>query len=245
MKSLLIAIFLASPALAAENEPVPQELAVPMEISVGSFEEDSGGVWEKVRGLIGESRVKRYGREITKAIAKHDPVTAQTALDEMLKNHPEIKTKEPQAIEYHQGNINFWKKDFEGAYKEYSSIVKALELAYPNGVPPGSKYSEINAYFMSDAYFGRAASLLQLKKYPESVENLDKAILVTPHKRAALYVNKSRALFKMKEYGAAAESLDLAYAVTPAVVASAQDKAYICETFAKKGVQSKACAQKK
>jgi len=244
MKSLLIAMFIASPAFAVENKPAPQAIAVPMEISVGSFEEDASGVWDKVRQLIGESRVKRYGREITKAIAKHDPVTAQKALDEMMKNHPEIKTKEPHAIEYHQGNINFWKKDFEGAYKEYSTIVKALELAYPNGVPPGGKYSEINAYFMSDAYFGRAASLLQLKKYPEAVADLDKAIAVTPHKRAALYVNKCRALFKMKEYGAAAESLDLAYIVTPVVVDSAQDKKYICEIFVQKGVQSKACAQK-
>ncbi len=245
MKSLLIAMFIASPAFAAENKPAPRDLAVPMEVSVGSFEEDAAGVWDKVRQLIGESRTKRYGREISKAIAKHDPVSAQRALDEMLKNNPEIKTKEPYAINYHQGNINFWKKDFKGAYKEYSTIVKALELKYPNGVPPGGKYSEINAYFMSDAYFGRAASLLQLKKYPEAVEDLDKAISVTPHKRAALYVNKCRALFKMKEYGAAAESLDLAYGVTPIAVDSAQDKKHICEIFAQKSVQSKACSQEK
>lgn len=244
MKSLLIAMVMASPSFAADNKPAPQDLAVPMEISVGSFEEDADGVWDKVRRLIGESRVKQYGRAVTQAIAKRDPVTAQRALDEMLQKYPEIRDKEPQAIEYHQGNINFWKKDFEGAYSEFDKVVRALEKQYPNGVPPGRKYSEINAYFMSDAYFGRAATLLQLKKYPGAVEDLDKAIAVTPHKRAVLYVNRCRALFKLKEYAAAAESLDRAYLVTPMMVDNAQDRNYLCQVFAEKGVQSKACVKK-
>lgn len=244
MKSLLMAIVIASPCSAADIKSAPQDLAVPMEVSATSFEEDADGVWDKVRRLMGESRVKQYGRAVTRAIAKHDPVTAQQALDEMLQKYPEIKDKEPQAIEYHQANINFWKKDFEGAYGEFDKVVRALEKQFPSGVPPGGKYSEVNAYFMSDAYFGRAATLLQLKKYPGAVEDLDKAIAVTPHKRAVLYVNKCRALFKLKEYAAAAEALDHAYGVTPMMVDNAQDRNYLCQVFSEKGVQAKACAKK-
>ncbi len=244
MKSLLIALVMASPSFATDNNTVPQDLAVPMEITVGSFEEDACGVWEKVRRLIGESRLKQYGRAINQAIARQDPATAQQALNEMLQKYPEIKSKEPHAIEYHQGNINFWKKDFEGAYGQFDAIVRGLEKKYPDGVPPGGKYSESNAYFMSDVYFGRAATLLQLKKYHGAVEDLDKAIAVTPHKRAVLYVNRCRALFKLKEYAAAAEALDRAYLVTPMMVDNAPDRNYLCQVFAEKGVQAKVCAKK-
>lgn len=244
MKLIITIIFAAFPVL-AETKPVPQDYPIPMETAVGSFENDVDDTWDKIRRLMGESRLKKYGRELNAAISKHDAVSAQKYLDGMISDFPEIKTKEPHAIEYHQGNINFWKKDFEGAYKEFDKVVKALEQKYAKGIPPGGKYSEVNSAFMGDAYFGRGASLMQMKEYASAAADMDKAISITPYKKAYMHMNKCRALFQLKKYKDAAAALDAGYAINPAVVDKAADREIICGTLLENDCKPKACAKVK
>ncbi len=244
MKIIVIILLVGSPIFAAEPQPKTPETAVPMEMPATSFEEDVDDAWDKIRRLLLESKRDKYGKEINRALARHDATAAQSALDGLIKDFPEVLKQQPFAIKYHQGNIAFWKRDFRTAYSELNLLVTTLERKYPNGIPAG-KYAETNTSFMSDAYFGRGATQMQLGRYLEAVSDMDKAqSLVLPKYstiKAYIPLNKCRALIKLKNYNAAAEAFGLAYKLNPLVAEKAEDKDYICGSLAKNGLRPKPC----
>ena len=242
MKLLLILILTGLPAAANDGRSVPQNVAVPMETAIGDFEGDVSDTWAKLRALMGESRREKYGWEINSAIAKRDPGSAQSALDGMLREFPEIKKEEPHAIEYHQGLIYFWGRNFDNAYREFDKLVKALEQKYPHGIPAGGKYSAINTSFMAEAYFNRGAVEMQTRAYARAVTDIDKAFALLP--KAYMQVNKCRALLPLKKYKEAAEAYDLAYKIDPKWAESAEDRSRMCEALLKNGLQPQPCLSK-
>lgn len=239
MKLLLTLLLAGLPAAAKDSKPVPQDFPVPMETAVRNFEDDVADASAKIRQLMAESRLKGYGWQINYAIAQHDPETAQKALDNMIREFPEIKKEEPHAIEYHQGLIYFWRKDFDAAYKGFDKIINALELKYPNGIPPGSKYYSVNTSFMAEAYFNRGATEMQLRAFARAVVDIDKAFALMP--KAYMQVNKCRALLPLKKYKEAAAAYELAYKIDSKWAKSAEDRPRMCEALLKNGFQPKPC----
>lgn len=234
MKLLLILLFSALPAFAEDAVPV----SIPMETSVGNFEDEVASVSARLRQLMFESRLAKYGRQINRSISAHDPETAQAALDNMLRDFPEIKTKEPQAVEHHQSLINFWRKDFAASYKGFDTIIHALEKDYPNGVPPG-KYAAINTSFMAESYFNRGSSEMQLRAFKQAAADFDKAYALMP--KAYMQVNKCRALLPLKKYKEASEAFDLAYKVYPKGLDGIEDKGRICTVLAQNNFNPGPC----
>lgn len=234
MKLLLILLFYAIPACAEEAVSVP----IPMETSVGNFEDEVESVSARLRQLMSDSRRERYGRQFNRSIYAHDPDAAQAALDNMLRDFPEIKVKEPQAVEHHQSLIHFWRKDFNTAYSGFDRIVQVLEKEYPHGIPPG-KYTAINTAFMAEAYFNRGSSEMQLRAYKHAAADFDKAYTLMP--KAYMQVNKCRALLPLKRYKEASEALDLAYKINPKGCEGIEDKGRICDVLAQNNFIPKPC----
>lgn len=241
MNLIFSIIFAAAPVTAGNPEPVSVSSAVPMELAVDTFEEDAEDVWTKVRRLMSETKLKKYTREINLALAKHEPDAAQKALDGMLRDFPEIGKQEPHAVEYQQGRIDFWRKDFKGAYEEFDKVVKAMSKKYPKGVPPGGKYSELNTAFMSDAYFCRGAALLQLRNYPQAILDFDKAIATSQVPAAFRQLNKGRALIQMRKFKEAAGAYEAAAKIDPDWVKKEEDTAWICRVMAANGHKPEVC----
>lgn len=230
------------PAGATDVKPVQQDPPpMLMEIAVGSFEEEVDSVSSKLRRLMWESRRESYGRQINNAIATRDPDAAQKALDGLVREYPELKKQEPHAIEYHQGNIAFWRGDLKSAYSEFDKAIKALEQEYPNGVPPGGQYSDMNASFLSGLYFSRGATQMHQGQFAKAILDMDKAISVSPKPIAYMQVNKCRALIALKKYKEATESFELAYKIDSQWAMNTKDKSLICETLAKNSFQPQPC----
>src|SRR3989339_2182703 len=181
MESLLVILLVVSPVFSNDGKAVDQDSPVPMNIGVGgsSFDEEVESTYAKIRRLIWESRAKKQVRRISEAIANRDPESAQKELDTLVRECPELKKQEPQAIEYHQGNINFWRGDFKGAYEQFNNAIKTIEQEYPNGLPRGDKYSDRNIFFMGQLYFSRGATLLHQQKYEQAIQDFNKAMLVS------------------------------------------------------------------
>lgn len=242
MTIFLILALGVSSAMAAESPAVQTTTTtVPMDVEIDTFDEDMESVSEKIRQLIFASRMKKQVRKISVALSNHDPDAAQKALDELVQGYPELKKDEPLAIDFHQSSINFWRKDFQGAYKGFDEAIKSLEKDYPKGFPQ-DKYWKANTAFMADLYFGRAASSLHQGKPQQAVQDFDKAISTTSSPKASLYGNKCRALLQMKKYKEASETLDLAYGISSKWVEAAEDSDTICKTLKKNGFQPKACS---
>lgn len=239
MKTLLIILLMGAPLFASETKSSVQEPPIPMEMAPVSFEDDVSDTWAKIRSLMTGSKREGYWKGIHSAIARHDPEAAQKALDGLIKDFPEVLKQSPFPVKFQQGSIAFWKKDFQKAFAELNMVVKALEQKYPNGIPPG-KYAENNKSFMSDAYFGRGASQMQLRNYAEAVEDFGKAFSLASN--PYLPLNKCRALLKLRKYQAAAEEFDLAYRLNPLVTEKAEDNDYLCNVLVKKGFRPKPCA---
>jgi len=245
MEIVFMLMFAALPAIAADSAPVSVSSSVPMQMREESFESDAEDVWTKVRRLILESKREKYGREINTAMLNHDPDAAQKALDGMLRDFPEIKEQQPHAIEYHQGGIYYWRKDYNNAYNEFDKVLKAMKKQYPNGIPRGGKYSELNTYFLADAYFGRGAAALQLKNYGQAVADFDKAIAISPRPETFRQVNKGRALIQLGKFKEAAKAYDEAGKLDIEWARKEEDTVWICRIMSAHGLYPTPCPSKK
>ena len=245
MKLLIMMMLAMQPVSANNNKPVvKQEYVVPADAQGGYFEENAEGVFEKVwRWLFGSSREKDL-RRIYAELSAHDPVAAQNALDTLVRDCPELKNDEPQAIKYHQGMINFWKGDLDGAYKELDEAIKELEPEFHRGFARG-KYWERNTNFMAKLYFSRGVTLLRQKKYQPALADIDLASHTSTQPRAYLYLNKCRALLMLKRYKDAAAEFDLAYRTNPTWVSDTEDKASICAILSQNDFKPQPCVPAK
>jgi len=246
MKLLLTIMLASSPAIAGDSKTIPQESPALMDIEVGNFEEDAEDVYSKLRRLMFTSREKRQVWEIGKALTNRDTESAQKALDTLVREYPELKKEEPQAIVFHQATINFWRGDLSGAYEGFNKAIKELEQIFPNGVvPQGHKYWKENTSFMSKLYFGRGATELHQRKYAQAILDIDKAISVSPEPRAYMQFNKCRALLRLNQYKEAAEAYTLAYKIDSTWAVNVEDKVGICTLLGKNGFQPQPCPPKK
>jgi tetratricopeptide (TPR) repeat protein len=213
-------------------------------VQAGNFENNAEGVFEKVwRWLFGSSREKNL-RGIYAGLSANDPVAAQNALNALLRDYPELKDNEPQAIKYHQGMINFSKGDLAGAYKELDEAIKELEPEFHKGFPRG-EYWERNTNFMAKLYFNRGVTQLRQKKYQPALADIDLASRISTQPRAYMYLNKSRALLMLKRYKDAAVQYDLAYRTNPPWVSGLEDKASICAVLSQNGFIPQPCVPAK
>lgn len=245
MKEFLLLVLMTLPAAANDAAPALKAYPVPMEAAVGSFEGDVSETWAKVRRLMRESRLKEYAWGISNAIARRNSKSAQAALDKMVRDFPDVAKEEPHAIEYHQGLIHFWKKDFDAAYLEFDKVLKGMEREYPNGIPPGAPYAAVNTSFMADAYFARGATAMQFGSFKRAVADIEKTISMSPRPKAYMYGNKCRALLPLKMYKEASEAYDSAYKINPKWVERAEDRTRTCDILLKNGLQPQACLPKK
>ena len=245
MKLLIMLMFALPPVSANDNKPVmKQEYVVPADAQGGYFDDKTDGVFEKVwRWFFGSSREK-YLRRIYAELAAHDPVAAQNALDTLVRDYPELKKDEPQAIKYHQGMINLGKGDLDGAYKELDEAIKELEPEFHTGFARG-KYWERNTNFMARLYFSRGVTLLRQKKYQPALADIDLASHTSTQPRAYVYVNKCRALLMLKRYKDAAAEFDLAYRTNPTWVSDTEDKASICAVLSQNAFKPQPCVPAK
>lgn len=245
MSLLLTIMFAVSPAIAGDSKDVPQNSPVLVAEPVGNFEEEAESVFERLRRLMFASRVKRQVRNINEALAKHDPASAQKSLDTLLREHPELKKDEPQAMEFHQANIDFWRGDFNSAYEKYNTAIKELEKEYPNGiVPKGGPYWENNASFLAELYLSRGVTEFNQQKYAQAILDIDKAISVSPKPWAYMQINKCRALLRLKQYEKATEVYNLAYKINPDWAAKEENKVEFCATLEKNGFHPQPCQSK-
>lgn len=242
MRMLFTIMLAVSPVYSGDTKAVPQDSPVPMEMESTTFEDDVDSASAKILRWITESRERRQVRRIREALVNRDTKSAQEALDTLVRDFPEIKEQEPQAIRFHQGNINFWKRDLDGAYKEYDEAIKALEQEYPKGFPPGN-YLDNNKSFMADLYFGRGATQLHRRKYPEAIADINKAML-TYQPRAYMMVNKCRAFLRLKKYKEAADAYNAAYKINSEKALEAEDKADICTLLEKNSFRPLPCVSK-
>lgn len=241
MKYLIIALMAVMPASAANtpnSQDMLQELAIPMEMDASSFDSDVESTSEKIKRILFESRRQRMIREINSP--QHDPVGAQKALEVFEKENPEMLREQPQAFSFMRGGISFWKKDFEGAYKNYDKAIRSLWEKYPGGFPGGENYKK-NASFVSEAYMGRGTSAMFIGRYEEAVADMNQAIRIAPETYAFMFMNKCRALVRAKRYKEAAVALDRANGLDFAWLASKADKAAICDILFKHGQSSQGC----
>ncbi len=246
MKLLLMLLLVASPAIADDTKAIPPDSPALMGIDVGNFEEDAESVYSKLRRLMFESREKRQVRRINEAIAKRDPETAQKELDTLVRDYPDLKKEEPQAIEFHQATINFWKGDLNGAYEGFNQTIKEVEQEFPNGiVPRDHKYWKENTHFLAKLYFGRGATELHLQKYAQAILDINKAISVSPEPMAYMQFNKCRALLRIKKYKDAAEAYNSAYKIDSTWATNIQDKGEVCTLLEKNGLHPQPCLPKK
>jgi tetratricopeptide (TPR) repeat protein len=241
MKIFLMVMLAVLPVSAAEDRSAQEAVAIPMELDSSAFNNDVESVSEKIRRLLWESRREKYGREINSAIASRDTGSAQKALDGLVRDYPELKKQEPHALEYHQGSINFWNRDFNGAYKEFDAVVKGLEAKYPDGIPAGGKFSEINASFMAGAYFSRGAVEMQRGNFAKADRDISRAILISPKPVAYMYLNRCRTLIRMKKYQEASTVYDLASNVDSGWVTGQPDNSYSCAKLSENGFRPKNC----
>lgn len=242
MKYLIIALFSLSPAMAAANsavdQAVPQELAIPMEMDSSSFDNDVESTSEKIRRLLFESRRQQMIRAVNSP--QRDPDAAQTALEALEKENPELLKEQAHAFSFMRGGISFWKRDFSGAYANYDEAVRSFQKKYPNGFPGGQSY-EKNASFVSEMYMGRGTSAMFIGRNQEAVADMDKAIRIAPKVYAFMHMNKCRALVRQQKYKEAAEALDKAQGLDSAWLASKTDKPGICAILSKHGQLPQAC----
>ena len=245
MKLLILLMLVMPPVSANDNKPVTkQEYVIPVDAQGNYFEDRPDSVFEKVwRWLFGSKREKNL-RRIYAELAAHDPVAAQNALDTLVRDNPELKSNEPQAIKYHQGMINFWKGDLDGAYKELNEAIKELEPEFHKGFAR-NKYWERNTNFMARLYFSRGITLLRQKKYQPALADIDLASHVSTQPRAYLYLNKCRALLMLKRYNDATAAFDRAYSTNPTWVSGAEDKASICAVLIQNGFKPQLCVPAK
>lgn len=244
--SLLLTIMLAvSPAIANDSKAVPtQGSPVLADEPVGNFEEEAESVFERLRRLMFTSHEKKQVRKIDEALAKHDPASAQKALDTLLREYPELKKDEPQAVEFHQANIDFWRGDFNSAYTKFDAAIKELEKIYPNGIVPAGPYQENNSSFLAELYLSRGVTALNQHKYAQAILDIDKAIAVSPKPWAYMQINKCRAHLRLKQYKESAEAYSLAYKLNPAWSANAENKEEFCATLEKNGFHPQPCQSK-
>lgn len=246
MKLFLIILLAAAPVIAADTKAPAQNTPPAVDVPVGTFEEDSEDIWEKIRRMIFESRQRKQVRRIDDALRRHNPNEAQEALDTLLKEFPELKEQEPQAVQYHQANIDFWRGDFKTAYAAYDTAIKELEEIYPNGnVPRGKPYWENNASFLAELYLDRGVTAMNQQKYQQAVTDIDKAITVSPTPRAYMHINKCRALVQLNQYKEAADAYNQAYKFNPKWAANSENRDEFCAVLAKNNFPAIACQQRK
>ncbi|HOI41331.1 MAG TPA: hypothetical protein PK523_00165 [Elusimicrobiales bacterium] len=241
MKTILLSLLIAFPAAAHGESRTEVPELIPMELESQSFEVEAETAYQKLKRMLRESRHARCVRNITLAIARRDHEAAQKALDELVAEYPESVRNEPNAIRYHQGSIYFWRKDFENAYKEMDTVVGYLEHKYPKGIPAGGKYSEINAMFMSDAYFARGAAAMQMSRFAQAAGDFEKAFRLAP--KAYIPLNLCRALLRLGKRKEATEAYDQAYSMHAPTAENAEDRGYICGMLAKNDPLPKACVR--
>lgn len=239
MKLILTLMLAALPAAAAEDNTSLQELAVPVQLDSSAFDSNVESVSEKIRRLIWESRRDKNFREVNNSA--RNPEAAQTALDTLTKEYPELKKEEPHAFEYQQGRIWLFKKDYDGAYKEFDSALKALETKYSNGLPPQGPYYENNASFMADLYMGRGVTKICKGMVDEAIKDINRGILISPKPRAYMQSERCRALVLLKRYQEASAAYDVAFGIDHDWPSKSGYHAKICEALGKKGFQPKAC----
>jgi len=246
MKLILTLLLVVSPAMADDSKAIPQDSPALMGIDVGDFEEDAESVYSKLRRLMFESREKRQVRRINEAIAKRDPEAAQKELDTLVRDYPDLKKEGAEAIGFHQATINFWRGDLNGAYEGFDKAVKEVERRFPSdSVPRDHKYWKENMHFLAKLYFGRGATELHQRRYPQAILDIDKAISISPEPLAYMQFNKSRALLRMKQYKKAAEAFDLAYKIDSNWTTNIEDKGEVCMLLGKNGYHPQACLPKK
>jgi len=241
MKSILLSLMIAVPVAANGEYPAGAPEPVLMELESQTFEVEAETAYQKLKRMLRESRREKYVRNITLAVARRDTEAAQKALDELVAEYPEVVRNEPNSIRYHQGGIHFWRKDFEEAYKEMDAVVSSLERKYPKGIPAGGKYSEINAMFMSDAYFARGAAAMQLSRFAQAAGDFKKAFSLAP--KAYIPLNMCRALLRLGKRKEAAEAYDLAFSMNAPTAEKAEDRGYICGMLSKNEPLPKACVR--
>ncbi len=241
MKQLLIMMFFVVPLSANDANPVPAVPGLDISVNVGGFEDDIASVSAKLRDEIKKNRIKSVAAKVSEAINKHDPDSAQKALDQILNELPELVSRESAGVWRYQGLIHLWKNNFDEAYGDFDRIVKLIEKVYPGGIQTSSdNFSEV--VFISNAYFNRGSTALQKNLYAAAVKDIDIAISLRP--AFFMYHEKTQALIGLKKYKEAAEAYDLAYKMNNQVVES-PDSTYICGELAKNGISSKACSVKK
>ncbi len=242
MKYLILALISVMPASAAVREtveqPVPQELAIPMDMDSSSFEGDIESVSQKLKRLLFETRRQQMIRAVNSP--QRDPDAAQRALASLEKENPELLKEQPHAFSFMRGGISFWKKDFSGAYANYDAAVRSFNTKYPAGIPGGQSY-EKNASFVSEMYMGRGTSAMFIGRNEEAVADMDKAIRIAPKVYAFMHMNKCRALVRQQKFKEAAEALDKAQGLDAAWLASKTDKPDICVILSKHGQLPQAC----
>lgn len=242
MKSLIMILLAVAPGIAGANsgggQPVPQEMAVPIEMDSSSFNNDIESTSEKIRRLLFESRRQQMIRMVNSP--QRDPEAAQRALETLGKENPELLKEQSHAFSFMRGGINFWKKDFAGAYASYDEALRSLQRKYPAGIPGGPN-QEKNASFLSEIYMGRGTSAMFLGRNEEAVADMDMAISIAPKVHAFMQMNKCRALVQQAKYKEAAEALDKTQGLDAAWLASKTDKPGICAILSKHGHSSQAC----
>lgn len=241
MKKILMMALLAAPPGVNGTAPVQEVPALEVPAGVGGFEDDIADVSAKLRDEMRKIRLKGSAATVSEAIRKHDPNAAQQALDQMIKEFPEISGRESAGVWRYQGQIYFWKGDLEKAYDEFDRVVKVSERVYPEGIRL-SRENFAEVVFISDAYFSRGSVALQKNLYELALKDIDSAIKLRP--AFYMYHAKTQALFGLKKYKAAAAAYDLAYKMNPKVAVSPDNK-IICGGLGKNGISAAACSSEK
>lgn len=243
MKTIIIMMLAAAPAFAAIETREKEELAIPMELDTSTFENDVEGVSDRLRRFLWESKKEKNIRQVNEA--GKDPAAAQTALDALSKEHPELKEREPHVFDYFQGTISFWQRDFAGSYKSFDTAIRLFNQKYPDGLPQGGQHAMKNSSFVSNLYMGRGTVAMFLGRDSEAVKDMNVAIHYSPKPRPDMQVNRCRALVRLKKYQEASEALDHAFGINAEWTAAVSDRPEICRILAKRSLQPRACVPAK
>lgn len=239
MKLILTLMLAVLPAAASDSKAVAQSVPVPVAIEVGNFDHDVEEAWGILRKLMGQSRAKTYIGKVNADIRKKDLKSAQSNLDKMVKEFPNLKQTQGHVIQVYQGMISFWNRDYKTAYESLNAGVLQIERLFPNGVKP-ENLDDGDRDFVAGTYFGRGAAEIQLGKYEWAVADIDKAYALIP--KAYMQLNKCRALLQLKKFEEAAAAYELTYKMDPKT-AESEDKSRICEKLWKNGLLPKPCAK--
>lgn len=231
--NLLTCILAVMPVFADAQTRAPQAASAIDEPGLHRFEEDVAEASASIRDELRRRRIRNMTRQVFQAARRQDAVSAQKALDQLLKEVPSLKEKPGTWLA--QGEIHFRRGNFDGAFQEADRSIREMVLRC-GGNSQVSDSPEKG--FISDAYFNRGAALMHLGRLDEAIADMDAAYALLP--RPHIQLNKCRALIARKKYEEAAKAYELT-AFLDAKTAECSDKKRICAALSQNGQSAKAC----